>query len=649
VISLENNVKERMKKYMFTAVAMGYSEPDSILRLLKRSNYQVTDREIEEYFKELESEGLITRSQGRLLLAEKGLETVRKTGIEEDIAKNLLENTELPIKLFHMPPPKPALSRLESTPIDTVSLSNMTSLATLKLLLVSGKKPKLTPLDIHVPVKDELIKWLLEIPVPRLINLTIPRPRLSQLNLEPVGEEIKFIPIKPFITRFTKPRLASIDNSATIQQSTVPRISSVEKSVSPKLAEDYEDVGISEGDVSDIIEGFFEIEEAEDKLGVAGIIYERPVIIVAIRYRDYEYIDVLRYILRVLYRIAVGGFSQGEYFTPDPSLAGGPLKFNLEVERAYFDSTRQGVIKVLDLTWITTEKDHTESEKNKTSKLISYEFLRNRLKEHLVEGLSFTVIYVNEDIAEDIIKFLNTYKSEFGAEIIVIRPRILPLGQFAKLAALTWGYTDIPEKECLDYKGLLNLNSVFTCFAEKFYRDLRRVYRSAMEKGIVEIVKPSRSGAGQESAEHYLLKVFVAYYFVEKEKVGIGDIAVEEPICGQVISDVYIRSHGVTVEVETLYGEGPAWPSKLRETIEKYKGCSEVSEVWLVIPPLQASIYSKYLASMLKRLRESRVIQAGIRLLTVDLEDEKFVSIAKMSKQVKDYLKPRQTPHEFFK
>ena len=634
---MEDNVKERMKKYMFTAVAMGYSEPDSILRLLKRSNYQVTDREIEEYFKELESEGLITRSQGRLLLAEKGLETVRKTGIEEDIAKNLLENTELPIKLFHMPPPKLALSRLESTPIDTVSLSNMTSLATLKLLLVSGKKPKLTPLDIHVPVKDELIKWLLEIPVPRLINLTIPRPRLSQLNLEPVGEEIKFIPIKPFIIRFTKPRLASIDNSATIQQSTVPRISSVEKPVSSRLAEDYEDASISEGDVSDIIEGFLEVEEAEDKLGVAGIMYDRPVIIVAIRYKDYEYIDVLRYILRVLYRIAVGGFPQGEYFTPNPSLVSGHLRTNLEVERAYFDSTRQGVIKVLDLTGI------------KTRESISYEFLRNRLKEHLVEGLSFTVIYVDEDIGEDVIGFLNKFRSEFGADVIVVRPRILPLEQLVKLAALAWGYMGIPEKECLERERPLNLNSVFTCFAEKFYRDLRRVYRSAMEKGIVEIVKPSRSGAGQESAEHYLLKVFAAYYFAEKEKVGIGDIAVEEPICGQAIPDVYIRSRGTAVEVETLYGEGPAWPSKLRETIEKYKGCSEVSEVWLVIPPLQASIYSKYLTSMLKRLRESRVIQAGTRLLTVDLEDEKFVSIAKMSKQVKDYLKPLQTPHEFFK
>jgi predicted transcriptional regulator len=637
VISLGDDVKERMKKYVFTAVAMGYSEPGSILRLLKRSNYQVTDKEIEGYFKELESEGLITRSQNRLLLTEKGLDTMRKTSIEEDIVKNLLENTKLPIKLFHMPPPKLALSRLESTSIDAESLSTMTNLAVLKPLLIPGQKPKLTPLDTYKPMKDELIKWLFEIPVPKLINLTIPRPRLFQLNLEQISEEIKITPVKPFIIRFTKPKLASIDNSTTIQQPTVPHTSSVEKPVSPRLAEDYEDASISEGDVSDIIEGFFEVEEAEDKLGVAGIMYDRPVIIVAIRYKDYEYIDVLRYILRVLYRIAVGGFSQGEYLTPNPSLTSGHLRTNLEVEKAYFDSTRQGVIKVLDLTGI------------KTRESISYEFLRNRLKEHLVEGLSFTVIYVDEDIGEDVIGFLNKFRSEFGADVIVVRPRILPLEQLVKLAALAWGYTGIPEKECLERERPLNLNSVFTCFAEKFYRDLRRVYRSAMEKGIVEIVKPSRSGAGQESAEHYLLKVFAAYYFAEKEKVGIGDIAVEEPICGQAIPDVYIRSRGIAIEVETLYGEGPAWPSKLRETIEKYKGCSEVSEVWLVIPPLQASVYSKYLVSMLKRLRESRVIQAGTRLLTVDLEDEKFVSIAKMSKQVKDYLKPRQTPHEFFK
>ena len=633
-----DDVKERMKKYVFTAVAMGYSEPGSILKLLKRSNYQVTDKEIEGYFKELESEGLITRCQDRLLLTEKGLDTMRKTSIEEDIVKNLLENIELPIKLFNMPPPKPTLSRLESTPIDAESLSTMTNLVVLKPLLIPGQKPKLTPLDTYKPVKDELIKWLFEIPVPKLINLTMPRPRLFQLNLEQISEEIKITPVKPFIIRFTKPKLVSIDNSATIQQPAVPRTSSVEKPVSPRLAEDYEDASISEGDVSDIIEGFFEVEEPEDKLGVAGIMYDRPVIIVAIKYRDFEYIDVLRYILRVLYRIAVGGFSQGEYFTPNPSLVSGPLKANSEIDRVYFDSTRQGVIKVLDLTGI------------KTRESISHEFLRNRLKEHLVEGLSFTVIYVDEDIAEDTIRFLNAYRGEFGAEIIIIHPRRLPLEQFEKLAALAWGYTGIPEKQYLGYSGQLqSYNNVFTFFAEKFYRDLRKVYRSAVEKGIAEIVKPSKSGAGQESAEHYLLKVFVAYYFAEKEKVDPGGITVEEPLCGQIVPDVYIRSRGIAVEVETLYGEGPAWPSKLRETIEKYKGCSEVSEVWLVIPPLQASIYSKYLASMLKRLRESRVIQAGIRLLTVNLEDEKFVSIAKMSKQVKDYLKPRQTPHEFFK
>ena len=631
------SLRERVKKYVFAAVAMGYSEPGAILRLLKRSNYQVADREIEGYFRELESEGLVSRSHGRLRLTEKGLDTIRKMDVEEDIIKGLLESAELPIKLFHMPLHKSTLLRLESTPIDAESLSNMTDLIVLKPPLILGKKTKLIPLDAHVPMKKELAKWLFEIPVPKLISLATPRPKLTQLNLELVGGEAQVIPVRPFIIKFTKPRLAPMDNSVAMQQPRMPPASSGEKSVSSRVVENYEDAGISEGDVSDVIEGFFDVEEAEDKLGVAGIMYDRPVIIVAVKYRDYEYIDVLRYILRVLYRIAVGGFSQGEYLTPNPSLTSRHLRTNLEVEKAYFDSMRQGVIKVLDLTGI------------KTRESISYEFLRNRLKEHLVEGLSFTIIYVDEDIGEDVIGFLNKFRSEFGADVIVVHPRILPLEQLVKLAALAWGYTSIPEKECLERERPLNLNSVFTCFAEKFYRDLRRVYRSAMEKGIVEIVKASRSGAGQESAEHYLLKVFVAYYFVEKEKVGIGDIAVEEPICGQVISDVYIRSHGMAIEVETLYGEGPAWPSKLRETIEKYKGCSEVSEVWLVIPPLQASIYSKYLASMLKRLRESRVTQAGIRLLTVDLEDEKFVSIAKMSKQVKDYLKPRQTPHEFFK
>lgn len=143
----------------------------------------------------------------------------------------------------------------------------------------------------------------------------------------------------------------------------------------------------------------------------------------------------------------------------------------------------------------------------------------------------------------------------------------------------------------------------------------------------------------RESTEHYLLKVLAAYYFVEKEQVDIRDIAVEETICGHTIPDVYIKSQNIAIEIETLYGEGLAWPNKLKETIEKYKGCTEISEVWLVLPPMQASMYLKYLVSMAKRLRELKVVGTSVKILTVDLGEETFVPVARISKQIKKIVK----------
>jgi hypothetical protein len=181
-------------------------------------------------------------------------------------------------------------------------------------------------------------------------------------------------------------------------------------------------------------------------------------------------------------------------------------------------------------------------------------------------------------------------------------------------------------------------NIAFTMFAERFYNDLEDIYRTALVKGIVEEVKSGRRDNVLETSEHYFLKVFTAYYFVEKEHVNINDIAVEESLCGGV-PDVYVRSRGIAVEIETLYGEGLAWPNKLRQTLEKYRGCREISEIWLVIPPLQASMHLKYLATTARRLRESGDPKSKTRILTVDLGEEKFVPVEEIGRKIREALR----------
>jgi len=73
-------------------------------------------------------------------------------------------------------------------------------------------------------------------------------------------------------------------------------------------------------------------------------------------------------------------------------------------------------------------------------------------------------------------------------------------------------------------------DKAFAFFADEYINKLKEVYNEATEKGYTYIVKPHRVEGFAESPEHYLLKVFTVYYFVEKEKVKLEDIRVEEPI-----------------------------------------------------------------------------------------------------------------------
>ena len=629
---VEGEVKQRRKRYILTALAAtGYGELSTILRILK-TVYQVPEEEVEQYVRELESRGFIGRLQDKLFITEKGVEALREVGVDEGVVRSILEGTETVAQPFTLPPCKPSLAGLELTPMDAEVLSSLTRLEGLSPLMLSVKRPRLIPLDTRELLVEEVGELLLEIPAPKLMSLVKPKIKLIELDSsqQAIGEP-PFILVKPLTIRLRPPKLIDVEKSTPLHQLTTPVSAGSEERRVKAL--ELEEEGVGEGDVLSVLEGFFELEEPDEVIGVAGVMYDRPVIVVAIRPEGYEYIDILRHILRVLYRIAVGGLPQGMYLTPaKPSTVDWPLKVNLEVEKAYFEGTRRDVIKVIEFTRL------------ESSKSIDFGLLRNRLKEHLVEGLSFTVIYVDEGIASDIIRFVDYHKGEFGAEVIIVRPRRLSQEQLYKLAALSWGYTSIPERPYGEESGQLQIpvldpNSIFTSFAEKFNRDLRRIYSSAVKKGIAELVRPSRQDSMRESTEHYLLKVFATYYFVEKEQVDIRDIAVEETICGHVVPDVYIRSRNIAIEIETLYGEGLAWPNKLRETIEKYKRCTEVSEVWLVLPPMQASVYSKYLVSMAKRLRELKVIEASVKVLTVDLEEEMFVPVARVGKQLREVVR----------
>jgi hypothetical protein len=231
--------------------------------------------------------------------------------------------------------------------------------------------------------------------------------------------------------------------------------------------------------------------------------------------------------------------------------------------------------------------------------------------------------------------------------VIVLRLRNLYKEQMYKVSALLWGFKknaiDLEkggEEAVMNLYQLKTFDKAFAFFADEYISKLKEICNEAVKKNYIYIIKPHRVEGFAESPEHYLLKTFTVYYFTEKEKVKLEDIRVEEPLpgCGGIVPDVFIASRSIAVEIETLYGEGLAWLNKLVQSVEKYRNCG-VSEVWFVIPPLQASIFMKPLMSFAKWLNERRSINAKVRMLTVDLKEKEFVPVVKIGRLVRRVLR----------
>jgi hypothetical protein len=595
--------------------------------------------------RELEPKKLVSMSENRIFVTEEGLKKIEEMGIDEKVVETLMRGRALTVSSIGFSPSLPRLIPLDFRPLNIEEVISLIKRIEFKPLQLPHYRLRLIELNM---LKPDVSKAFFMSKI-SLITLDKPRVKLIKIDVEKPKTMLIPITVKPLFIQLKPPKLIAIDKNVNVKvlqllREFKPIVIDVGK---PKLMNlnaqriyvktstisPSEEELIKVEDVADILELFDFGEEFKDvaRLGLGIVTYDRPVIIVAIKSKDQDYVNALRYILRTLHRIATGTLPHGEYITN-------------EMVKIYTESSRQGIVKVIELS--KSSGVNINDVLNK---------LRNRLRELLVEGLSFTVLYVDEDLKEEVRKLLE-HRNEFGADVIVLRLRNLSKEQMYKVSALLWGFKknaiDLEKgsKEVVADLWFETFDKAFTSFADKYIGKLREVNNEAVEKGYAYIVKLHRAEGFAESPEHYLLKVFTVYYFVEKGKVRLEDIRVEEPLseCGDVIPDVFIAPRGVAVEVETLYGEGLAWMNKLAQSVEKYRGCS-VSEVWLVIPPLQASIFMKSLMSFAKWLNERKPINATVKILTVDLEAKEFVPVAKIGRLIRRVLRGEDISEEYAK
>ena len=213
------------------------------------------------------------------------------------------------------------------------------------------------------------------------------------------------------------------------------------------------------------------------------------------------------------------------------------------------------------------------------------EVIGNRLRELFSQRYGFLVFYGME----------KEFSRKFGEEPYPL-PIKLSLSERSKdyLMRAVKAFYGFVEEAPFKPENL----DVYTVLLEGlFYNEIGKLLSDVKSVLLVEPSSEDEEGMGGESTLHFALKVFCVKYFMEKKRVERVETEVDVPTVGRV--DVLVRGFqrsDLAVEIETLYGTGLPI-IKLKKTIESRLKAG--LDLWIVVPPMQAFIYLKYLKELL--------------------------------------------------
>ena len=293
-------------------------------------------------------------------------------------------------------------------------------------------------------------------------------------------------------------------------------------------------------------------------------------------------------------------------------------------------------------------------------KELDEEALADRIKD-IGKGFRYVVFHVKQDLAGLLYDKLWSIRSKFHDKIFWVEPKALPTDLRRRLAELMWAFVDVPITGSYDHL----FGAGKTAYYDKL-RSIREDVRGKPERHY-PIVRTHRLGPeSSESNEHYLLKNFLAKCLVDKppQELKLSKIAREE--CYKhiefekewwrgnqlvAVSDAYIRSDEVAVEVEALFEEGKYGGdpvAKIRdETVEKYRRFKiPIRELWVVLENITMLRHLKELWTLhdlYKRQHEEGGLSFEVKFFTLDLKNETLFQMEELVKCVREILKARSS------
>jgi hypothetical protein len=337
-------------------------------------------------------------------------------------------------------------------------------------------------------------------------------------------------------------------------------------------------------EVPTILDMVFDIDE-ETRKSLIHTLYDRPRLIIACKppSADLSYIELIKRLLREIYRVCVGGLPKPRHISKGLSEVDLDIKADRSVYVLISDSIQAEIGKLGD-----------------------------RLKELFSQRYGFLVLYGMDE------KFSVELREEPYPLPVTLRLAERSKDQFMKAVKAFYGFVEeSPFKPD-------NLDVYTVLLEELFYDKIRKLLSDVRRVLAVEPSSEDEEGIGGESTTHFALKVFCKEYFVEKEGVETVETEVDIPTAGRV--DLLVKgfqSSNLAVEIETLYGTGlPV--VKLKKTIESRLRAG--LDLWLVAPPMQAFIYLKELLYLRKLFRDS--YGERLEIYTINLTSNSLITLS---------------------
>jgi hypothetical protein len=351
-------------------------------------------------------------------------------------------------------------------------------------------------------------------------------------------------------------------------------------------------------DAPTILEWIFDIDEGV-RSRLAYVLYDRPCLIIACKppIPELNYIELLKRLLREVYRICAGGLPRPRHISRDLSA----VEFDISADRSVYV--------------ITDEKN-----KEPVSKLFDEHVLDDRLRELFSQRYGFLVLYGLED----------GFSVKIGEDAypppIKLRVADRPKEQFERAIKALYGFVEEPP-----ILKPVDLDAYTVLLEETFYDKIRKLLSDTWSVLTVEPSTEDEEGIGGESTLHFALKVFCVKYFMEKKGVETVETEVEIPTAGKI--DVLVKGYqspSLAVEVETLYGTGLPL-IKLKRTIESRLKAG--LNLWVVVPPMQAFLYLKEL--MLLRKLYRKAYGERLEFYTTNLHSSILITLSEFLEKVK--------------